>query len=119
MAFARGDRAQAQRAFWLTGTAVFVFWNLTTFVGALAAASITDPKVLGLDAAAPAAFIALLAPRLRGAHVWRFAIVAALVALLTTPVVPSGVPVLLAAGLAIGVGWRHPKEGPGNIEEAP
>ena len=54
MAFAREDRAKAQRAFWLTGTAVFILWNLATFVGALAAASITDPKVFGLDAAAPA-----------------------------------------------------------------
>ena len=119
IAFAHEDRTKAQRAFWLTGAAVFVLWNLATFVGALAAASIADPKVFGLDAAAPAAFIALLAPRLRGSLVWRLAIVAALVALLTTPIMPSGVPVLLAAGLAIGAGWRQPEERPGNIEEAP
>ena len=119
MAFAHQDRSKAQRAFWLTGAAVFILWNLATFVGALAATSITDPKVLGLDAAAPAAFIALLVPRLRGAHVWRLAIVAGLAALVITPLAPSGVPVLLAAGLAIGAGWRHPEERPGNFEEAP
>jgi predicted branched-subunit amino acid permease len=119
MAFARDDPARARRAFWMTGAAVFVLWNLATLAGALAATRITDPKVFGLDAAAPAAFIALLAPRLRGAHVWRIAIAAAIVALLSTPIVPNGVPVLLAAGIAVVAGWRHPEAGAGNIEAAP
>ncbi len=53
----------ARLAFWSTGTSVFTLWNLATLIGVLGAQTLTDPRVLGLDAAAPAAFIALLAPR--------------------------------------------------------
>ena len=51
--------------FWSAGLAVFVFWNVATLIGALAGNAISDPRALGLDAAAPAAFLALLAPRLK------------------------------------------------------
>jgi predicted branched-subunit amino acid permease len=50
-------------AFFATGAAVYVFWNLATLLGALGAARLGDPGTLGLDAAVPAAFLALLAPR--------------------------------------------------------
>jgi branched chain amino acid efflux pump len=92
----RGERA-AQLGFWATGLAVFVLWNIATLIGALAGTVIGDPRDLGLDAAVPAAFIALLWPRLRGLPAWQTAVVAAAVALLAVPVVPAGVPVLLAA----------------------
>ena len=91
-----GERA-ARLGFWATGLAVFVLWNLATLVGALAGEAIADPRVLGLDAAAPAAFLALLAPRLRDRTAWLTAIVAAVVAVVVVPVVPVGVPVLIAA----------------------
>ena len=65
---------------------------------------LSDPKVLGLDAAAPAAFMALLAPRLRGREPWAIALVAALLAVLTTPLLPPGIPVLVAAAFGIVVG---------------
>lgn len=91
-----GDRA-ARLGFWATGLAVFVLWNLATLVGALAGAAIGDPRDLGLDAAVPAAFIALLAPRLRSRPPWLTAVAAVVVALAVVPVLPAGVPVLLAA----------------------
>ena len=53
-------------AFWATGTAIYVLWNSLTLVGAVAAGALPDPRKFGLDAVAPAAFLALLAPRLRG-----------------------------------------------------
>ena len=56
----------ARLGFWATGLAVFVLWNLATLVGAVAGSAVGDPRDFGLDAAAPAAFLALLAPRLRG-----------------------------------------------------
>jgi predicted branched-subunit amino acid permease len=92
----RGERA-ARLGFWATGLAVFVLWNLSTLVGAVAGSVLGDPRSLGLDAAAPAAFLALLAPRMRGRPAWTTAVVGALVAIAVVPVVPAGVPVLVAA----------------------
>jgi predicted branched-subunit amino acid permease len=92
----RGHRA-ARLGFWATGVAVFVLWNLATLIGAIAGNAIGDPRDYGLDAAVPAAFIALVAPRLRTLPTWLTAIAAAAVALAVVPFVPSGVPVLVAA----------------------
>lgn len=96
----RGQRA-GRLGFWAAGLAVFLLWNLATLVGAIAGQSIGDPRDYGLDAAVPMAFLALLAPRLRGSAAWTSAVVAAIVALAVVPVVPPGVPVLLAALVAV------------------
>lgn len=93
----RRGPAALRLAFWATGTAVFVLWNLASLIGAVAGNAIGDPRDLGLDAAVPAAFIALLAPRLRDRPAWLTAVAAALVALAVVPFVPGGVPVLVAA----------------------
>jgi predicted branched-subunit amino acid permease len=98
----------ARLGFWATGIAVFVGWNLATLLGAAGAGALRDPRELGLDAAAPAAFLALLAPRMRSAEPWVVALVAAAVALVSAPFVPIGVPVLLA-GLVALVGLRTTK----------
>src|SRR3954470_21993961 len=71
--------AEPRLGFWATGTSVFVCWNVATVLGALAGTVLSDPGTLGLDAAAPAAFLALLAPRVGGAK--RIAGVAAAAAL--------------------------------------
>ncbi|MGZ4617119.1 MAG: AzlC family ABC transporter permease [Actinomycetes bacterium] len=91
------DQRAARLGFWATGVAVFLLWNLATLVGALAGNAIGDPRDFGLDAAAPAAVLAQLAPRLRGRPAWLVAAVAASVAVVVVPVVPAGVPVLVAA----------------------
>jgi branched chain amino acid efflux pump len=100
-AVALGSEEQGERAarlgFWATGLAVFTLWNLATLVGALAGSVLGDPRAYGLDAAAPAAFLALLAPRMRGRPAWLTATAGALVAVAVVPVVPAGVPVLIAA----------------------
>lgn len=108
MAIARDTDAEARIAFWATGVSVFVCWNVATLLGAVGANALSDPKVLGLDAAAPAAFLALLAPRLRGREPWAIALSAALVAVVITPFVPSGVPVLAAAAVAVAFGLARP-----------
>ena len=54
----------------------------------------------------PAAFLALLWPRLRGGEMWALALAAAAVALLLVPFVPPGVPVLAAALVAVAFGLR-------------
>lgn len=91
-----GQRA-GRLGFWATGLSVFALWNAATLAGAVAGRAIGDPRDIGLDAAAPAAFLALVAPRLRGRAAWLTAVVAAVVAVSVVPVVPAGVPVLVAA----------------------
>jgi predicted branched-subunit amino acid permease len=104
MALAASSDDGARLAFWATGVAVFVCWNLGTLIGALGTQAIPDPKTLGLDAAAPAAFLALLAPRLRGRDLWAVSVAAAAVALASVSLVPAGVPVLLAALVTVAAG---------------
>lgn len=87
--------------FWATGLAVFGLWNLGTLIGAVGAELLSDPNVLGLDAAVPAAFIALLAPRMQGREPWVVALLAAAVAIVSVPFVPSGAPVLVAAAFVV------------------
>lgn len=109
MCVAHEDDPPARRlAFWATGLAVFVLWNLATLAGALAGTALGDPQTLGLDAAVPAAFLALLWPRLAQRAARLVAVGAAAVALALTPVAPVGVPVMAAAAVAVlaGVRWR-------------
>ncbi|MCU0283229.1 MAG: AzlC family ABC transporter permease [Candidatus Nanopelagicales bacterium] len=96
------DVAATRRAFWATGWSVFLLWNLGTLLGAVGAASLADPAVLGLDAAIPAGFLALLWPRLVDRSAWALALVAAVGALLLAPVLRPGVPVIAGAALAVG-----------------
>lgn len=102
---ASGTTAEAKRTgFWAAGVWVYVFWNLFSLLGAMAGRYIADPGAWGLDAAAAAAFLALLWPRLRRGDAVAIAVAAAFVALLTTPVLPSGLPVLAAALVAVVAG---------------
>lgn len=104
MAVVRDDPRSGRLGFYSTGLAVFVLWNLGTALGAVGAQALDDPGVLGLDAAAPAAFLALLAPRLRSREPLAIAAASAVVALLAVPHAPVGVPVLLAAIPAVIAG---------------
>jgi predicted branched-subunit amino acid permease len=109
MTLAHEDDPGARRlAFWATGLAVFVLWNVATLVGAVAGQALGDPADLGLDAAVPAAFLALLWPRLTDRTTRGVAVAAALVALLLVPVTPAGVPVMASALVAVAAGivWR-------------
>jgi branched chain amino acid efflux pump len=79
------------------GALLYVGWNAGTIAGVLAGDSLTDPSTLGLDAAFPALFLALLAPLARrGTKPASAAVLGALIALLLIPVAPPGVPVIAA-----------------------
>jgi predicted branched-subunit amino acid permease len=106
MALGQETQRASRLGFYATGLAVFALWNLATLIGAVGAEAIDDPAAFGLDAAASAAFVALLAPRMRSRASWIVAVGAAAVALILTPLVPAGVPVLCAALVAVVVGWR-------------
>jgi predicted branched-subunit amino acid permease len=101
MALAQPDPGARRRAFWLTGASVWVFWNLFTLVGAAGADALGDPERLGLDAAVPAAFLALLAPRLRERSARPVAALAVVTAVALVPFVSPGVPVLAAGAVAV------------------
>jgi predicted branched-subunit amino acid permease len=96
---------EAQRTgFWWTGAILYVGWNLTTLLGALLGDLIGNVSAFGLDAAAAAAFLGLLWPRLTRLQPVVVAVAAAVIAALLTPTLPPGVPVLIAAGVAVLVG---------------
>lgn len=103
MALAHATPRAAQRfAFWRTGLAIYLLWNVGTLVGALSAAVLPDPRTLGLDAAIPAAFIALLWPRLVSRRAWAVAAASAALAVVLTPLLRPGLPVLACALVAVG-----------------
>jgi len=99
MALAHYDRPEPRPAlaFWSTGLSVFVLWNLGSLIGALGASSIGDPQRWGLDAAVPAAFLALLWPQITSRRLLGVAVVGAVVGMSLTPVLAPGLPVLCAA----------------------
>jgi len=105
---AQPEPAAQRLGFWHTGIAVFLFWNLATLAGSLLGNALGDPRRWGLDAAAAAAFCALLWPRLRGRDPIATAVLAIFIALLSAPFVPAGVSVILSAVAALVValgGW--------------
>ena len=107
------DPEPVRRAFWATGWSVFLLWNLGTLLGALGAAAVRDPRTLGLDAAIPAGFLALLWPRLVDRSAWALAVVSGLLALALSPLLRPGLPVLAGAGIAVaGALWltRRPSQ---------
>ncbi|MFJ3811954.1 AzlC family ABC transporter permease [Streptomyces sp. NPDC090073] len=94
---AQPTRRAARIGFTVTGLSLYVLWNLTTFLGALGAKAIGDTRAWGLDAAGPAVFLALLAPMLKTTTERAVAGLAVLLGLVLLPVLPAGVPVLVAA----------------------
>jgi predicted branched-subunit amino acid permease len=99
---------EGQRAgFWWTGVIIYFGWNLTTLAGALIGDLLGDVSQYGLDAAAAAAFLGLLWPRLKQLQPVVVAIGAAVVAAVLTPALPAGIPVLVAAAVAVIVGLTN------------
>jgi predicted branched-subunit amino acid permease len=96
------DRKKERLGFWLTGIAVFLFWNVFTFVGAVVGSQLGNPTDWGLDAAAAAAFLGLIWPRLNQSKLLVLAVASAFVATSLSVVLPAGIPVLLTALLAVG-----------------
>jgi predicted branched-subunit amino acid permease len=117
MSVSRESRAAARVGFLATGLAVFVLWNLATFVGALAGGALGDPKAWGFDSAVGGAFLALLWPRLKNRRNQLCAALAVALALVLVPVVPAGVPVLAAGVVALGLGLVGRSEDPTELPD--
>jgi len=90
------------------GAVLYVGWNAGTAIGVVAGDSLADPATLGLDAAFPALFLALLAPLLRERTPLTAALMGAAIALALTPITPAGVPVIAATAACL-VGLARPR----------
>lgn len=104
---AQTDVRARRVGFWVTGVGIFVGWNLTTLAGALVGDVLGDVRMWGLDAAAAAAFVGLLWPRLRTRQAIAVGVASAVVAAVLVPALPAGLPVLVAVVVAIVVGWTN------------
>ena len=106
----QSDEQEQRRGFWVAGAGVFLLWNLFTLLGALMGNALGDPRRFGLDGAAVAAFLGLLWPRLNAREPIALALACGLVTAIAIPLVPAGVPILLAAVVGAVWGWIRPSE---------
>ncbi|MGY1497138.1 AzlC family ABC transporter permease [Streptomyces sp. QTS52] len=111
VALAQPARRGARIGFAVTGLSLYMLWNLTTLLGGLGAEAIGDTDAWGLDAAGPAVFLALLAPMLKSGVERAVAGLAVVLGLGLLPVLPAGVPVLVAALAAPAVLWVQGRRG--------
>ena len=100
-----GTEAMKQ-GFWLTGFGVYIFWNIFTLLGALGAKAMGNPSAWGLDAAVPAAFLGLVWPRLTNKLERALAVGALVLAVLLSPVLSAGLPIIATVVLAVIFGWK-------------
>jgi predicted branched-subunit amino acid permease len=80
-------------------------WVGGTVIGVLGGSALGDPATLGLDAVFPAFFVGLLAAELSRPRALAAALLGGAIALALTPVLPPGLPVLLASAAAL-IGLR-------------
>lgn len=107
--FGISQRKQVERraAYWLCGLGIAVSWPLSVMLGAVVGHWIPDTHAIGLDAVFPAILIALIFPALQKRRVFIPAAAGTAMALVTTPLVPVGMPVLFSlTGL---LAWRNRK----------
>jgi 4-azaleucine resistance transporter AzlC len=83
------------------GLVLWCAWVAGTVIGVLGGEALGDPAVLGLDAAFPALFLALLVPQLGGWRARAAAALGAAIAIALVPITPAGVPIIAAAGAAL------------------
>ena len=100
-----GTEAMKQ-GFWLTGFGVYIFWNIFTLLGALGAKAMGNPSAWSLDAAVPAAFLGLVWPRLTNKLERALAVCALVLAVLLSPVLSAGLPIISTVVLAVIFGWK-------------
>ncbi|MCP9486767.1 MAG: AzlC family ABC transporter permease [Gaiellaceae bacterium MAG52_C11] len=87
------------------GLLFYVLWVGGTAAGTLVG-DLLDPEAIGLDAAFPALFLALLVPYVRARRSLMAAMIAAAMTFVLIPVAPPGVPLVVAA-LACLIGLRR------------
>jgi len=76
-------------------------WVAGTAIGVLGGSALGDPATLGLDAIFPAFFLGLLAAELARPRALAASMIGGAIALALTPVLPPGLPVLLASAASL------------------
>jgi 4-azaleucine resistance transporter AzlC len=89
------------------GLVLYACWMSGTVIGALAGDALGDPTDLGLDAAFPALFLAILVTQVHDRQALAAAVLGGLIALVLLPFAPAGVPIVAAAAACL-LGWRRP-----------
>lgn len=101
-ALAERDPDRQRRVYWTVGLTLYAVWAPSVLLGGLLGRAIGDPAALGLDAALPAALLALIVPSLRDRPTLRAVALGAVIAIATTPLLPDGLPVMAALlGVAV------------------
>ena len=117
MAVSQATPRARRLAFWATGLILFSLWQLGSLGGALIGSAV-NPEEIGLDAAAPAVFLALLWPSLRRREARWVALAGAVIALALVPIAPPGIPVVAAAVAALVGGLLPDREAAQQIDES-
>ena len=101
---ARPDGTFDRRILLGAGLTLYAAWVLGTALGVLGGGFLGDPERLGLDAAFPALFLALLAGQLGSRRAVAAALTGGGIALVLLPFTPSGVPIVVAVlGCLVGL----------------
>jgi predicted branched-subunit amino acid permease len=98
---ARGENGFDREALLGATLPQYPAWVLGTVIGVLLGGTIGNPADFGLDAIFPAFFLALLAAELDRPMVVPVVVLSGAIALSLTPVLPAGLPVLLASTTAL------------------
>lgn len=88
------------------GLVLYVGWVGGTALGVVGGEALGDPERLGLDAAFPALFLALLVPQVTSRRALAAALAGGAIALVLIPFAAAGVPII-AATVACLLGWRR------------
>ena len=83
------------------GVVLWVAWVGGTIIGVVGGEALGDPAALGLDAAFPALFLALLVMQLDSRRAVTAALLGAGIALALVPFTPPGVPIIAAAAASL------------------
>lgn len=97
----RGDGAFDAGRLVGAGLVLWLAWVGGTVIGVIGGESLGDPAALGLDAAFPALFLALLALQLRSRRAVAAAVLGAVIAVALVPFTPAGVPIIAAAAASL------------------
>lgn len=104
--------------FWTTAILLYTGWNIATLLGALLGDVLGDVRTWGLDAAAAAAFLGLVWPRLQAKEPIAVALAAGFLTAILLPALPAGVPILVVAVLTIVLALiRHRRAPEGHLRE--
>ncbi|GAA4482163.1 AzlC family ABC transporter permease [Rhodococcus olei] len=117
-ALGQSDPARKRAAFWLCGIGIGLCWPLGALIGASAGAFLDDIDAFGLDAMFPTVLLALVFPALRDRATAWVAILGAVLAVAVTPILPTGIPVLLSLVALVALIWVAPHAKPESTADA-